>query len=106
MSGAAVAAMVRKARREIVQYLTDAGATAPEHAVPFDPDSLGWPRTRIRRRMWRRMRDFGAIREPRPGLFYLDEQQLDAFRWSIRRRVLGIMAAATAVAAAAVALGS
>ena len=104
MSGAAVAAMVARARRDIVRHFTAAGATAPERAVAYDPDAAGRP-TRIRRRLFRRMTAFGAVREPRPGLFYLDEERLDAFRWSMRKRVVGILALAGAAVAAAIALG-
>lgn len=99
MSGA-VAVAVAVARREIVRHFTEAGATAPTTAVAYDPDAQGWPRKRLRRRIFRRMRDFGAIREMKPGLFYLDETRLDEFRWHMRRRALGIVAIVGAAVAA------
>ena len=104
MSAAAVAVLVRRARGEIVHHFTHASATAPEHAVPFDPDAIGWRHARIRRRLFRRMRDFGAVKEPRPGLFYLDEARLDGFRWADKRRALGLVALATGAVAAIAAL--
>ena len=103
MAGAAVAVAVRHARQDIVRHFTGADALGPESAVPYDPDADGWRHARIRRRTFRRMREFGAVKEPRPGLFYLDEGQLDAFRWHMRRRAFGILAVVGAAAAAAVA---
>lgn len=104
MSGAAVAAMVAKSRREIVRHFTEADALAPDRAVAYYPDAEGWRRQRLRRRMFQRMRDFGAVKEPRPGLFYLDEERLGAFRWHMRRRALGMVAVAGAAVAAIAAL--
>ena len=104
MSGAAIAVAVAKARKEIVGHFTHAGALSPDKAVAYDPDAAGWPRQRMRRRMFGRMRDFGAVKEPRPGLFYLDEERLDEFRWALRRRALGIVAIAGAAVAAIAAL--
>lgn len=105
MAGAAVAVMVRRARQDIVRHFTSAGATTPNGAVPYDPDADGWRHAGVRRRMFRRMRDFGAIQETRPGTFYLDEERMDAFRWSMRKRALGIMGLVSAAAAVAIALG-
>ncbi|WP_425230505.1 hypothetical protein [Sphingomonas sp.] len=99
MAGAAVAVMVRRARQEIVHHFTEAGATAPERSVPFDPDALG-RHQRIRRRVFRRMRDFGAIGETKPGRFYLDEDRLAAFQTAMKRRALGLVALATGAVAA------
>ena len=102
--GAAVAVAVARARKDIVRHFTSAGATSPEHPVAYDPDADGWPRKRLRRRMFQRMRDFGAVREMRPGEFYLDESRLEEFRWHMRRRALGIVAVAGAAVAAIAAL--
>lgn len=104
MAGAAVAVMVRRARQEVVRHFTGADALGPENAVPYDPDADRGRHTRIRRRVFRRMRDFGAVREPSPGLFYLDESRLDEFRWHMRRRALGLVALATGAVAAIAAL--
>ena len=104
MAGAAVAVAVRRARQDIVRHFTQAEATAPDRAVPYQPDGDGWRHRRIRRRMFERMRDFGAVKETRPGLFYLDEERIDAFRWSMRKRALGLVALATGAVAAIAAL--
>lgn len=102
--GAAVAVAVRRAQRDIVRFFTTEGATAPERATAYDPDAQGWPRKRLRRRVFRRMQDFGAIREVKPGEFYLDELRLDEFRAHTRRRAFGIIAIAGAAVAAIAAL--
>lgn len=103
MSGA-VAVAVARARKDIVRHFMTLGATSPDKAVAYDPDAQGWPRKRLRRRIFRRMCDFGAIREMKPGEFYLDETRLDEFRWHMRRRALGIVAIAGAAVAAIAAL--
>lgn len=102
--GAAVAVAMARARKEIVRHFTSAGATSPDRPIAYDPDAQGWPRQRIRRRLFRRMRDFGAVREMRPGEFYLDEGRLEEFRWHMRRRAFGMMAIAGAAVAAIAAL--
>lgn len=102
--GAAVAVAVARARKDILRHFTSAGAIAPDRAVAYDPDDDGWPRKRVRRRLFARMRDFGAVKEPRPGLFYLDETRLEDFRWHMRRRALGMVAVASAAVAAIAAL--
>ena len=103
MSGATVAIMVKRARQQVVRHFTDAGATRPEHAIAYDPKEPGWRLRRLRKRQFRRMSEFGAIREPKPGLFYLDQERLDAFVWSMRKRALGLIGLAGAAVAAAVA---
>lgn len=103
MSGAAVAVMIRRARQDIVRHFTGVGATTPERAVAYDPDAAGRRLRRMRRRQFGRLREFGAVREPRPGLFYLDEERLDAFVWSMRKRALGLIGLAGAAVAAVVA---
>ncbi len=102
--GGAVAVAVARARKDIVRHFTEAGATSPDRAVAYDPDAQGWPRKRLRRRIFRRMLDFGAIREMAPDTFYLDEARLDDFRSHMRRRALGIMAIGAAAVAAIAAL--
>lgn len=98
----AVAIAVMRARQDVIRHFTAAGATSPDCAVAYDPDAQGWPRKRLRRRIFRRMRDFGAIREMRPDAFYLDEARLGEFRSHMRRRALSIVALG-AVAVAAIA---
>lgn len=103
MSGTAVAVMIRRARKDIVRHFTDAGATTPHKAVAYDPDAAGWRLRRMRRKQFARLRDFGAVQEPRPGLFYLDQERLDAFVWAMRKRAFGLIGLAGAAVAAAVA---
>lgn len=105
MAGGAVAISVRRARQKIIRHFTLAKATAPDRAVPYDSDAEGWLHRRLRRRVFERMRAFGLVKEPRPGLFYLDEDEIDAFRWNMRKRAIGIMALVGAAAAAVIALG-
>ena len=104
MAGAAVAIAVRRSRQEILRHFIGHGATTPEQAVAYDPDAEGWRHARIRRRLFKRMTAFGAIREPKPGLFYLDEDRAEAFRWDQRKRALGLVALASGVVAAIAAL--
>ena len=99
MAGAAVGMMVRRARQDILRHFSGHGATAPEQAIAYDPDADGWRHARIRRRLFRRMVDFGVIRETKPGLFYLDEERVTAFRLSMFRRVAAIVAFAAGAAA-------
>ena len=101
MSGAVVAAVVARARRQIVTHFTDAGATRPEAAVAFTPGGR-----RVDRRVFDRMVKFGAVREVKGGLFYLDEKRLAQFRTETLARVLGIMGIAGLAAAAAIAFGT
>ena len=104
MAGAAVAVAIRRARQDILRHFIGHGATSPARAVAYDPDEDGWRRARIRRRLFKRMRAFEAIREPQPGLFYLDEDRAEAFRWQQRQRALGLVALASGVVAAIAAL--
>ena len=103
MSGAAVVIMIRRARQDIVRHFTAANATNPERAIAYDPDAAGWRVRRMRRRQFDRLRDFGAIREARSGLFYLDEERLGAFVRRMRKRAVGLIGLAGAAVLAALA---
>ena len=98
--GAAVAMMVRRARQDILRHFIGSGATSADRAVAYDPDSDGWRHARIRRRLFARLRSYGAILEAKPGLFWLDEDKAQAFRWDQRKRALGLVALATGIVAA------
>ena len=102
--GAAVAIMVRRARQDILRHFIGRGATSADAAIAYDPDEDGWRHARIRRRLFRRMRDYGAVREGKPGLFWLDEDKAESFRWAQRKRALGVLALASGVVAAIAAL--
>ena len=100
MAAGAIAVIVQQARQAILRHFIGQGATSADHAVAYDPDADGRRHARVRRRLFRRLRDYGAIREARPGLFWLDEDKAEAFRWDERKRVLGVLALAAGVIAA------
>ena len=104
MAGAAVAVMMRRARQDILRHFLDQGATSPDRAVVYDPGE-GGGHARVRRRLFRRMRDYGAVREPSAGRFYLDQTRAEEFRWAQRQRALGLVALGSGIVAAIVALG-
>jgi hypothetical protein len=101
MSATIVAVMVAKARQRITRHFLDAGATAPDKAVAFEPG-----RQRIERRMFRRMVDHGAIVEAKGGRYWLDEARLRNFRTENLARMLGIIGVLGLAAAGAIAFGS
>ena len=88
-----VGATVAQARRAVIRHFTSHAATAPERAIGFDP-ARG-----VEKRMFRQMRDFGAVREASPGLFYVDAERLGGFRSSVRRRVVRLAVMTGALAA-------
>lgn len=100
MAGA-IAAAVAQARHRITRAFLEAGATAPERAMPYAPG-----RRRIEVRAFRRFLDFGAIREVEPGHYYLDELRMGEFQASIRKRVWIVAGLAAAMAGVAFAIGS
>jgi hypothetical protein len=62
----AAAAAAAKARRDIQHHFFSHDAVRPDRAVAFDPPS------RLKRRLFERMRSGGIIREAKPGLYWLD----------------------------------
>lgn len=97
-SAALTAATVAHARRAVIRHFTSHAATAPERAIGFAPTR------RVERRLFGQMRDFGAIREASPGLFFIDADRLAEFRSSVRRRVVRVALMAGALAAGIVAI--
>jgi hypothetical protein len=80
MGATAVAAVIIKKEKHIVEVFRRAGATSPGAAV--NPDALG-----VHQRIaFRKLKAGAALREAGPGLFYLDEPSWEAMR-SFRRRV-------------------
>jgi hypothetical protein len=79
MGAAAVAAIIRRREREVVDDFRTAGALSPETAQSYTAmgfgESLGL----------RRLRNRAVIREAAPGTYYLDEEVWAAVRRTRRR---------------------
>jgi hypothetical protein len=82
MGAPAIAAVIRKKEREVVDDFRRGGATAPDAAKSLAELGLedSWPVRRLQRR--------AVIREPQPGLMYLDEEVWAAVRRTGRRVAL------------------
>jgi hypothetical protein len=80
--GAAVAAMVAKREREVVEDFRNAGATSPEKAQPYT--ATGYGASLAMRRLHRQ----AVIREAAPGRYYLDEEVWAAVRKTRMRIVM------------------
>jgi hypothetical protein len=96
----AAAAIVAKARRDVVSHFMAHDAVTPDKAIAFVPDR------RVRRRQFERMVDAGVIHEAKPGQFYLDIPAYDeATRKRRRRAGLAVLGATLAAATAALFAG-
>ena len=60
--------------RGAIQMFREAGATTPERAQPFRARSL------MEKFAFKQLLTVGAIREPAPGRYYLDERSLETLR--------------------------
>ena len=85
--GAAVAAMVARRERDVVKRFSELNAVSPDRAVDLDlagidADDMGL----------RRLRSRAVIREPSPGLFYLDLESWEALRRARHRMALVMIA--------------
>ena len=89
----------RRTMRRLVHRLRRADATAPDRACRLD--GLSW----LQARRLRRLLAVGAVREVSPGMFYLDEAGLAAWRRGRLRRVLAVLSGGLAAALAALHLG-
>lgn len=80
MGAPAIAAVIRRKEREVVDDFRRCGATTPLTARSLADLGLedSWPVRRLQRR--------AVIREPEPGIMYLDEEVWTAVR-ATRRRV-------------------
>jgi hypothetical protein len=98
MSAPAIAAVIRRKEREVVDDFRRTGATSPTTAKSLQDIGLSdsWPVRRLQRR--------AVIREPEPGIMYLDEEVWAAVRRT-RRRALSVVVAIVALLAIGVALG-
>ena len=85
-----------RSRKRIVRDFVHMRAVTPDRAISYDPHGE-------MRRLFRQLRNFGAIVEPTPGRFYLDSARLTAFRYVARRRRFGWLATIGTAAATATA---
>jgi hypothetical protein len=79
MGAAAVAAVVRRREREVVDDFRAAGATSRETAQSYTAIGLGQSLG------LKRLRDRAVIREAAPGTYYLDEEVWVAVRRTRRK---------------------
>ena len=82
MGAPAIAAVIRRKEREVVDDFRRSGATSPTSARSLADLGLedSWPVRRLQRR--------AVIREPEPGIMYLDEEVWTAVRRTRRRVAL------------------
>ncbi|MDP9179616.1 MAG: hypothetical protein M3O61_18240 [Gemmatimonadota bacterium] len=82
----AIAAVIRRREREVVDDFRRGGATDPTSAKSLADLGLedSWPVRRLQRR--------AVIREPQPGVMYIDEEVWAAVRRTRRRVALTTMA--------------
>ena len=82
MGAPVIAAVIRRREREVVDDFRRGGATAPTNAKSLADLGLedSWPVRRLQRR--------AVIREPQPGIMYLDEEVWAAVRRTRRRVAL------------------
>jgi hypothetical protein len=87
MGAPAIAAVIRRKEREVVDDFRRGGATSPTTAKSLADLGLEdtWPVRRLQRR--------AVIREPEPGIMYLDEEVWAAVRRTGRRVALTFGAA-------------
>lgn len=79
----ALAAIIVRTDKRLIEQLTEAGANREDVAVPIAAGN------RLRRKRLARLVSAGAIRRhPSDDRFYLDEAGWEAFRQGRRRRVL------------------
>ena len=90
------AAVIAKARRDVISHFMSANAVSPDSAVAYEPGR------RIRQRQFERLCDAGVIRSATSGKYWIDAPRYDQWSRSRRRRVgiaLGSVAAIGAVLA-------
>jgi hypothetical protein len=86
MGAPAVAAVILRKERELIDLFRDAGATTPATAKSLDDVGVmqAWPLSRLRRR--------AVVREAAPGKYYVDEEVWQAMRGLRQRLVLAVLA--------------
>ena len=82
MGAPAIAAVIRRKEREVVDDFRRGGAISPDRAQSLADLGLedSWPVRRLQRR--------AVIREPQPGIMYLDEEVWQAVRRTRRNVAL------------------
>ncbi len=93
-SGAAVAALVARARREIQHHFFAKDAVRPDRATRFEPSNA------IEKRQFSRMLENGTIRQEGGDRYWLDVVAYDADLRARHRRVRTILILAIVVLAA------
>src|SRR3954470_12730255 len=90
MGAPAVAAVIIRKERELVDLFRAAGATSPSTARTLDEVGVeqAWPLSRLRRR--------AVVREASPGRYYLDEEVWTAVR-GMRQRAVAVILAVVAI---------
>ena len=98
MGAPAIAAIIRRKEREVVDDFRRVGATSPSTAKSLADVGLedSWPVRRLQRR--------AVIREPEPGVMYLDEEVWQAVRRT-RRRVALVLGAMILLLALGIGIG-
>ena len=84
MGAPAIAAVIIRKEREVMDLFREVGATSPAAARTFADIGVeqAWPLSRLRRR--------AVIREAAPGRYYLDEEVWTAISGMRRRMILVI----------------
>jgi hypothetical protein len=90
MGAPAIAAVILRKERELVDLFREVGATSPATARSLNEVGVeqAWPLSRLRRR--------AIVREAAPGKYYLDEEVWTAIR-GMRQRIVVLILALIAV---------
>ena len=91
MGTSAIAVVITRAERRLIEHLRRAGATSPSTACPL-PELHGLEEGRLERFL-----AAGVIREPSPGSYYVDETLYASFRRDRRALAVGVMGVVLAV---------
>lgn len=89
----AAAAIVARARRDVISHFMARNAVGPDSAVSFEPHSP------IQRRMFERFKRRGVLVEARPNAWYLDVPTYDSDTRGRRKRALAAVALSVAAGA-------
>lgn len=95
----AAAAVLAKARRDVICHFMERNAVGETSAVPFNSDRA------IERRMLERFLRRGVIVRTGPDTYFLDVPAYARWKRVARRRAMGVMAGVALVGAALAAIG-
>ncbi|MBN2972990.1 hypothetical protein JW805_13280 [Roseomonas aeriglobus] len=87
------AAVVAKARRDVMSHFLSRDAVSPDKAVPYHPDR------RVRRRMFEQLQRAGVLKLGTTG-WYVDVPVWDAYSRRRRRRAGALIGGSIAIGAA------